>query len=140
MKYEELWNNYLEAEKKYSLLSNHSWFKTEPTVQAIIDEGIEMVPFLFDRLREEPKWVIVYILGLMEDDFTLGCFNIVKPKNAGQLSKIAEDWLEWYDHGVGVLIVEMGIDTVRWEREKFANDKDKSAFYGYCMDVLNGLY
>lgn len=139
MKYEELWNQYLEAEKNYSLLSHHSWFKTEPTVQALIDEGIEMVPFLFDKLREEPKLVIVYILGQLKSKFSLGLYEIVKPEHAGRLNEITKDWLSWYDR-TGAFIIDLQIDTVQWERKHFSNNEKKSGFYSYCMDVLNGLY
>jgi hypothetical protein len=58
--------------------------------QAIIDMGWDAVPHIIDRLRKKSA----YLFGALER--ITGEYP-VRPEHAGDVSKMASDWIEWYN-------------------------------------------
>lgn len=69
--------------------SDNSVYYDNPAFIAMIDAGLDVVPFIFKQYEKEYDWMCPMVLTAVLQ------VNPVKRSSRGRCNNIREDWLEW---------------------------------------------
>ena len=84
--FEELYTKWSEQTEFDSFIGN----STNSYHEKIINLGYSVVPFIINKLKKEPVHLFIALCRITGE-------NPVKEENRGKVSKMAEDWIQWWE-------------------------------------------